>query len=63
MNPVNEQIGANARIDPKKWAKRILERYENKDGTVSPIALQMARAALNGSFRSPKSRTPGEDDV
>lgn len=58
--------------DPRAWAHRILERHERNDGTVTPIALQMARDALSGNFRTAgrrngaavvPERQPGEDDA
>ena len=45
MHAVNEQIGANARKDPRKWAKDLIARHERGE-PVTLAALEMARKAL-----------------
>ena len=54
-----KQVAAGAQKDPKAWARRIIERHEHRDGSVTPTALQMAREALGLRERV---RVPGEDD-
>lgn len=62
MDAVNEQIGANARRDPRAWARKILDRYYAGQ-TVHPIALSMAKDAIEPSqWRKYEQREPGSDD-
>lgn len=46
----------------RDWARKLVERWNAGDRTISPYALQMARNALDGSFRTAGTRVPGEDD-
>ncbi len=45
LDAMREQVGAVVKRDPLAWAKRLIERHENGDKTVYPIALAAAKDA------------------
>lgn len=40
------QVGQQAKVDHRAWARKILERFYAGDKTVSPIAVKKAKEAI-----------------